>query len=116
MKICVEVLLDRCGLVGGVGKQWSVLLTEWEEAGVCHLLSATSSLLQSQKRHFLLQEPESVLFLAYFYLSILYRPPFLNLQVAVKLNLKGGYRKIFFSSIGPVGHNIWWENSRNVQT
>ena len=23
--------------------------------------------------------------------------------------LKGGYRKIF-SFIGPVGHNIWWEN------
>ena len=27
--------------------------------------------------------------------------------------LKGGYCKIFFSFIGPVGYNIWWENSRN---
>ena len=28
-------------------------------------------------------------------------------------HIKGGYRKFFFSSIGPVGHNIWWENSLN---
>ena len=27
--------------------------------------------------------------------------------------LKGGYRKFFYSFISPVGHNIWWENSRN---
>ena len=27
--------------------------------------------------------------------------------------LKGGYRKIFYSFISLVGHNIWWENSRN---
>ena len=31
-----------------------------------------------------------------------------------KPNLKGGYRKFSSSSfIGPVGHNIWWENRRN---
>ena len=29
------------------------------------------------------------------------------------LPLKGGYRKFFFSFIGPVGHNIWWENRQN---
>ena len=28
-------------------------------------------------------------------------------------SLKEGYRKIFFSFIGPVGHNIWWENRWN---
>ena len=28
--------------------------------------------------------------------------------------LKGGYRKFVYSFIGPVGHNIWWENSRNA--
>ena len=28
-------------------------------------------------------------------------------------HLKGGYRKFFYSFISPVGHNIWWENSRN---
>ena len=27
--------------------------------------------------------------------------------------LKGGYRNFFYSFIGLVGHNIWWENSRN---
>ena len=32
------------------------------------------------------------------------------------ISLKGGHRKIFeffHRPIGPVGHNIWWENSRN---
>ena len=29
------------------------------------------------------------------------------------VRLKGGYRNFFHSFIGPVGHNIWWENSRN---
>ena len=28
-------------------------------------------------------------------------------------SLKGGYRDFFYSFIGPVGHSIWWENSRN---
>ena len=28
------------------------------------------------------------------------------------LHLKGGYRNFFYSFIGPVGHDIWWENSR----
>ena len=27
--------------------------------------------------------------------------------------LKGGYRNFSFSFIGPVEHNVWWENSRN---
>ena len=27
--------------------------------------------------------------------------------------LKGEYRNFFHSFIGPVGHNIWWENSQN---
>ena len=27
--------------------------------------------------------------------------------------LKGGYRSFFHSFTGSVGHNIWWENSRN---
>ena len=27
--------------------------------------------------------------------------------------LKGGYRNFFYSFIGPVGYNIWWENSQN---
>ena len=29
-------------------------------------------------------------------------------------NLKGGCRKIFFSVLGLVGHDIWWENCRNT--
>ena len=33
-----------------------------------------------------------------------------NGEKTIPTPLKGGYR-IFF--IGPVGHNIWWENSRN---
>ena len=37
-----------------------------------------------------------------------------NISALQHLRLKGGYRKIFFSSfIGPVGHNIWWEIRRN---
>ena len=24
--------------------------------------------------------------------------------------LKGGYRNLFYSFIGPIGHNMWWEN------
>ena len=34
-------------------------------------------------------------------------------KVQKLLNLKGGYRKFFYSFISPIGHNIWWENSRN---
>ena len=29
------------------------------------------------------------------------------------IQIKGGYRYFFYSFISPVGHNIWWENSRS---
>ena len=35
---------------------------------------------------------------------------YVNLCLVAK---REGIAKYFYSFIGPVGHNIWWENSRN---